>query len=85
MLAASEGGSTGVGGGFASASYMLVRVIRQPFGFANGVSLRQFKPGQTYDVDPSVADYLVVEGFAVIEMRRGQRSKRLRPKNRRKQ
>jgi hypothetical protein len=60
-----------------------VSVVRQPFGFVNGVSLRRFNPGQAYDLDSSIADYLVVQGFAVIEMRRGQRSQRDRLHDRR--
>jgi hypothetical protein len=61
-----------------------VRVVRQTIGIINGVSLRRLKPGQTYDLDSSIAGYLVVQGFAVIEMRRGQRSRRVRPNDRRK-
>ncbi|HEV3215205.1 MAG TPA: hypothetical protein VGZ27_05755 [Vicinamibacterales bacterium] len=63
---------------------MLVRIVRRPFGFAHGVSLRRFRPGQTYDLDPSVADYLIVQGFARMEMRREERSIGARPGDRRK-
>ena len=49
----------------------------------NGVSLGRFKPGLTYDLDSSVADYLVLLGFAIVEMRRGQRAQRVRPNDRR--
>lgn len=62
---------------------MLVRVVRQPVGYVEGASLRQLTPGRTYDFDPSIADYLVVQGYAVIEMRRGQRSQRVRLNDRR--
>jgi hypothetical protein len=52
----------------------------------NGVSLRHYVPGQAYELgDPSLAGYLVLEGFAVFEMRRGQRSQRHRSSDRRKQ
>jgi hypothetical protein len=35
-------------------------------------------------LDPSLADYLVLQGCALIEMRREERSKRLRASDRRK-
>ena len=62
---------------------MLVRVIRQPLGKIDGVPLARYRPGQTYDLAPALADYLVLQGCALIEMRRGDRSKRLRPNDRR--
>jgi hypothetical protein len=61
----------------------MVRVIRQPFGTVNGIALHQYRLGQLYELPPSMAEYLVLQGFAVIEMRRGQRSKRLRETDRR--
>jgi hypothetical protein len=61
----------------------MVRITRQPNGVVNGVSLRHYKPGRTYELDPLLADYLVLEGFAMIEMRRSQRSHRYRPNDRR--
>jgi hypothetical protein len=61
-----------------------VRVIRQPFGFVNGISLRRYHPGQIYEMNPALAEYLVLEGFALFEMRREQRSSRVRPNERRK-
>src|SRR3981081_4315358 len=71
------------GRGLASASDVTVRVVRQPVGALDGVSLRRFRPGLTYDLDSSVADYLVVQGFAIVERRRSQRSQRARPNDRR--
>jgi|1185.fasta_scaffold1218127_1 hypothetical protein len=62
---------------------MLVRIIRQPVGFADAVSLRHYQEGQTYEMDSTVADYLVLQGFALFEMRRHQRSSRWRPHERR--
>ena len=61
----------------------MIRVIRQPLGTVNGVSLRNYKPGRTYQLESSLADYLVLKGYAIIEMRKGARSRRLRPNERR--
>jgi hypothetical protein len=63
----------------------MVRVIRQPTGDVDGVSLQHYHTGLTYDLPPLLADYLVLQGFAAIEMRRGQRSRRFRPTDRRQQ
>jgi hypothetical protein len=49
----------------------------------NGVQLGHFKPGLMYDLHSSVADYLVVKGFAIVERRREQRSQRVRSNDRR--
>jgi hypothetical protein len=62
---------------------VIVRVVRQPVGTVNGVSLAHFRPGRTYDLDPPLADYLVLQGFAIAEMRRADRSRRPRPTDRR--
>ena len=62
---------------------VLVLVLRQPLGTIDGISLRRYHAGQTYDLDPSIADYLVVQGFAIVEMRRRQRSRRARVNERR--
>ena len=62
---------------------VLVRVIRQPQGVIDGIQLGHYRPGQTYDLAPSLADYLVLEGCALLEMRRGQRSARRRANERR--
>jgi hypothetical protein len=61
----------------------MVRVIKQPTGWANGLEMSRFKEGRTYDLHPSLADYLVLEGYAIIEMRRSSRSRRYRPNDRR--
>jgi hypothetical protein len=49
---------------------MLIRIIRQPLGSLNGVSLRGYKLDRCYDVEASLGDYLVVNGYAFIEMRK---------------
>ena len=61
----------------------MVRITRQPRGNLHGVRLDSYKPGRTYELDPSVADYLVIEGFAMVEMRRTQRRDRARVSDRR--
>ena len=63
---------------------VLVRVIGQPYGFADGVSLRRYKPGQTYEMDPVLAEYMVLQGLGLFDLRRSLRSTRLRPNERRK-
>ena len=35
----------------------------------NGSSLSRYRAGEVYDLPVIVADYLVVEGFAIVEMR----------------
>jgi hypothetical protein len=48
---------------------MRVRIIRQPRGFVSGVSLRTYRPGEVYDIPPMLADYLILEEYAILEMR----------------
>jgi len=47
------------------------------------MSLRYYHAGEAYDVSPELAEYLVAEGFASIEMRQRQRSSRRRSHDRR--
>ena len=47
-----------------------IRIIRQPSGFLNGVSLSSYRVGHTYDMPATLATFLVIEGFAEVEMRR---------------
>ena len=61
----------------------MVRVIRQPTGILDGLSLSQYRVGQTYELNPALAEFLVVQGFAVFEMRRAERSHRIRWNDRR--
>lgn len=51
-------------------NYMQVRMVKQPSGFMDGVSLKSYRVGRCYDLPATLAGYLVVEGFAVIEMRK---------------
>ena len=48
---------------------MRVRITRQPLGIIQGVSLKHYRPGEVYELPPSLADYLVVEKYAIFEMR----------------
>jgi hypothetical protein len=43
---------------------MRVRIIKTTLGVVDGVSLRSFVAGCVYDITPSVARYLVTNGFA---------------------
>ena len=47
-----------------------VRLKRQPRGAIDGVCLRRYKAGNVYDLSAELAEYLVIEGFALLEMRR---------------
>jgi hypothetical protein len=62
---------------------MRVRITHQPTGVVDGMSLHYYHAGQAYDVSSELAEYLVAEGFACIEMRHRQRSSRPRRHERR--
>jgi hypothetical protein len=61
-----------------------IRIVKRPRGTIDGVSLRHYRLGETYDVAAMLAQYLVAEGFARFEMRTAERSRRPRPEGRRK-
>jgi len=48
---------------------MKIRIVREPHGTVNGSSLSRYRAGEVYDLPAIVADYMVVEGFAIVEMR----------------
>jgi hypothetical protein len=48
---------------------MRVRITRQPEGRIDDVSLRNYRPGEVYDLPSNLAEYLVMEDFAIFEMR----------------
>ena len=48
---------------------MRVRITRQPLGIIQGVSLRHYRPGEVYELPPPLAEYLVIEKYAIFEMR----------------
>ena len=62
---------------------MRVRITRQPRGVVDGMSLHYYHAGEAYDLAPELAEYLVAEGFASIEMRQRDRSSRPRAHDRR--
>ena len=48
---------------------MRVRITRQPIGVVQGMSLLYYRPGEVYELPPSLAEYLVMEEYAIVEMR----------------
>jgi hypothetical protein len=54
-------------------------MLRQPTGRVFGIDLTQYRVGHTYEVTPSLATYLVLEGSARYEMRRT-RDRRQKPR-----
>ena len=48
---------------------MKVRITRQPQGYIQGVALNRYRPGEVYEMPPSLAEYLVMEQYATLEMR----------------
>ena len=59
----------------------MIRVIRQPTGSVDGLALEKYHPRQTYELEPVLADFLVLEGYAISEMRRVDRRVRWRPQS----
>lgn len=48
---------------------MRVRITRQPIGMVQGMSLNYYRSGEVYELPPSLAEYLVMENYAIVEMR----------------
>ena len=48
---------------------MKVKITRRPYGIVNGLSLNYYRPGEVYDLPPTLAEYLVMEEYAILEMR----------------
>ena len=48
---------------------MRVKITRRPYGVVNGMSLSYYRPGEVYDLPPTLAEYLVMEDYAILEMR----------------
>jgi hypothetical protein len=48
---------------------MRVKITRQPMGTVQGMSLNYYRAGEVYDLAPSLAEYLVMEKYAIVEMR----------------
>jgi hypothetical protein len=55
-------------------------IIRLPEGdlTLNGMSTQQWQVGRTYDLSPSIASVLIVEGYALLEMRAEQDRRHIR-------
>ena len=56
-------------------------IIKRPVGVVDGIDLKQYTLGMVYDVAAVIADYLVLNGFAVTELRSATRNQ---PHDRRK-
>ena len=54
-------------------------MVKRPTGTVDGMDLKRYVPGEVYDVSASLADYLVMQGFGMPEMRGADR-KRLKKK-----
>jgi hypothetical protein len=48
---------------------MRIRIVKQPKGTVSGIALDRYLAGRVYDLGTGIADYLVAEGFAIVEMR----------------
>jgi hypothetical protein len=62
---------------------MRVRITREPTGVVDGMAMRHYHAGEAYEIPAVLAEYLVAEGYAAIEMRYRQRSSRPRKYDRR--
>lgn len=50
-------------------STVRVRIVRPGVGRIDGISLAHYHLGQSYEVPSVLATYLVIEGYAIVEMR----------------
>jgi hypothetical protein len=50
--------------------FVRIRIIRQATGTVEGTDLSHFRPGRVYDIEHTLAEFLILEGYAVAEMRR---------------
>jgi hypothetical protein len=48
---------------------MRIRIVKKATGSVSGIDLDRYQPGQVYDVGAGIAEYLVAEGLAIVEMR----------------
>jgi hypothetical protein len=46
-----------------------IRILRQPRGSISGLDLSHYRPKLVYDVPATLGTYLVVSGYARMEMR----------------
>ena len=54
--------------------------MRRGSGAVDGVTLKRYVPGEVYDVSDPVANYLVLEGLALPEMRKSTRTVKVKKK-----
>jgi hypothetical protein len=59
---------------------MRVRIVKKAGGTTNGIALDRYHPGQVYDLGAGLAEYLVAEGVAIVEMRDQERTLAARKK-----
>jgi hypothetical protein len=50
---------------------MRVTIIKRPHCTINEIDFTGWRVGETYDVSPEIASFLIVEGCARLEMRTG--------------
>ena len=62
---------------------MKVRVVRQAHGTVQGVTLQSYHAGHVYDIAPALAEFLIAEGYAILEMRRDEQNRLAEPERRR--
>jgi hypothetical protein len=48
---------------------MKVKITRHPIGVIHGVNLSLYRLGEVYDLPATLAEYLVLERYAILEMR----------------
>jgi hypothetical protein len=48
---------------------MRIRIVKDTAGTVSGIALDRYQRGRVYDVGAGIAEYLVAEGFAIVEMR----------------
>ena len=53
---------------------MRIRIVKKATGIVSGISLDRYQPGRVYDLGTGIAEYLVTEGFAIVEMRDRERT-----------
>jgi hypothetical protein len=51
---------------------MRILIVRQPAGNIDGIPLAPYQLGQSYDLPPILANYLVAQGFGVFDESQGE-------------
>jgi hypothetical protein len=55
---------------------MRVCITKRATGIVEGVNLTKLNPRECYDLSPALAEYLCLNGYAVIEMRSEHRTRK---------